>query len=279
MKKIDILKFIMSFLVIIIHVFCSPDVRYETSSYIGFYTVNTICRLAVPFFFLCSGYFCNIHSLKTVKRLTLLYVIWSIIYYPINEFSLVQFLFKGSVFHLWYIAYSIWGLLLIYFLSKKVSINNIMAGSFFFYVVLYLSGINNQFFFAVFMLALGQCMRDAKVVDKKTNIWLLIISLISLVIEINTIDTNVAVYLSLVPAVVALFNLAKDENAGKGLSLLRKSSTLIYFSHVYIMRIVVAFTVQPWLALIITSVITFAISVFIIKLSEINTFKFLKNLY
>lgn len=277
MKKIDILKFIMSFLVIIIHVFCS--IGYNSSSPVGFYIVNTICRLAVPFFFLCSGYFCNIHSLKTVKRLTVLYVLWSMIYFTIMKFDLAAFLFQGTVFHLWYMVYSIWGLLLIYFLSKKISINNIMAASFFFYVVLYLSGIDNQFFFAVFLLSLGQCMREVEVVDKKNNIILLIISLICLVIEINTIETGVAVFISLVPGVVALFNLAKDDSAGKGMPLLRKSSILIYFNHIYVMRTVFIFTANPWLALLLTSAVSFAFAVLIIKLSEIKYCKFLKKLY
>ena len=278
MKKIDIMKFVMSFLVITIHVFVATG---YTSCPAGFYIVNTICRLAVPFFFLCSGYFCNVKSLKTIKRLTILYIMWSLIYSVIVKFDIVSFLFKGYVYHLWYMVYSIYGLLLIHFLTKKIDIRYIVGIFFALYLPLYISnrlcGLT-QFFFAVCLLSLGQYMKYKIALNKKTSIIILLLSIIGLVIEVNLIDTDVATYIFLIPGVFALFDLLQDSKNDGAISL-RKYSTLIYFNHVFVMSAILLISNNPWVSLLLTSVVSLIISILIVKLSNIKCCKFLKILY
>ena len=272
MKKVDILKFVMSFLVIFIHVSW-----YYEDSICGYYLTNTICRFAVPFFLICTGYFCNGDFLKTIKRLLILYTVWVVIYFSTTEAGIRALLFDGLSFHMWYITYSIWGLILLYFLLKVLDIKKVMGISFILYFLPYCMGINTQFLFTVFVLSLGIYMRDHEI--KMNNIWMLIISLIFLILEIHVIKTNFIICASLIPGVVAIFNLAKNGLQNNGLRTFRNLSTVIYFCHVYVLRMVVVFVSNIGVTFLITAVVSFIISVIVVKGSECKYCKVLKLLY
>lgn len=269
----------MAFLVVMIHVFVAT--KYTSTSNIGWFFVNTICRIAVPFFFICTGYFSDFKSTKTIKRLIILYIIWSIIYFPIEKFNILLFLFDKSVFHLWYIVDSIRGLLIIYFLSKKLDTRTIMVSSFILYLACYLLGINTTIFFSLFMLCLGNYLHNGKIL-RKHRILLVIISFILLVLEakyINFASNDVVMRIFTIPIAAILFSLLKTDNPGKGIPILRKMSSLIYFSHVLIIYWIVPITYTPWLSLMSVFLIASIISLIIIKLSELKYLKFLKYLY
>ncbi|MCF0105903.1 MAG: acyltransferase family protein [Holdemanella sp.] len=120
--SIDIAKYVAVLLVICVHTF--PLV--EISSLLNTYWIQTICRLAIPFFFASAGFFffrkwdedpeVNKRNLiRFEKRVLKLYLIWTVIYLPytiwdyakagFSVLSIVSylrdFLLNGSYYHLW----------------------------------------------------------------------------------------------------------------------------------------------------------------------------------
>lgn len=159
---IDLAKFICSVLVVAIHFapFGTYD-SYELNQYIDFWVQNFLCRIAVPIFFVSSGFFlfkkmslhCIHYSLirSYLFRILRLYLIWSAIYFPLSMYLIINterdivkafvtygrnFIFIGSFMQLWYlnallVAVSIVSLLLYCKISPKV----ILFISFVFYFV------------------------------------------------------------------------------------------------------------------------------------------------
>lgn len=141
---IDLFKFIASLLVIGIHT--EPFVEINDGVY--FFVVNILCRLAVPFFAVCSGYFISNSIFRSegkyvpIKRqetkLIKIYCIWTLLYFLFDIpfaissgwFSIknyigfaISIVTKGSHYHLWYLISLIYALLLFYlcvrFLKRK----------------------------------------------------------------------------------------------------------------------------------------------------------------
>ena len=88
-NSIDIVKFIAALLVIMIHIPLVDDSHNIIFYYFKLFTSHSISRIAVPFFFICSGFFLykktvNVFSLKPskkyLKRILFLYLFWSLIY-------------------------------------------------------------------------------------------------------------------------------------------------------------------------------------------------------
>ena len=122
---IDIAKYVSALLVVCIHTF--PF--YEVSVRLNAYWIQTVCRLAVPFFFVSSGFFffrkwdknhpeANQEALSRYeKRLGKIYLIWTIIYLPYTIWDytragfrfyhifayLRDLLLNGSYYHLWFL--------------------------------------------------------------------------------------------------------------------------------------------------------------------------------
>lgn len=99
---IDLIKFLCSILVFIIHI---PPFQGEVSGlvqYLNYGLQHYICRLAVPFFFVCSGFFLYrkmsiyILDIETIKKycfkILRLFGIWRVL------------LFFGGTSHLWYLC-------------------------------------------------------------------------------------------------------------------------------------------------------------------------------
>lgn len=161
-NAIDLTKFILAFFVIAIHI--SPLGNTEGSTFIGwvdFFLRDCIARVAVPFFFIASGYFLfrktQISNLDTsicksyVLKIFKLYCVWSLIYFPLRlggfffeekgflygVFDYIKdFIFSTSFSHLWYLNALIFSVLIISFLLyKKVSPKNIICASAIFYII------------------------------------------------------------------------------------------------------------------------------------------------
>ena len=81
-NSIDIAKFVMAILVMSIHI--STGLSPSTNDFLS----NCLARIAVPFFFIASGFFFfrkteNLefkNLIKTLKRIFLLFLGWTIIY-------------------------------------------------------------------------------------------------------------------------------------------------------------------------------------------------------
>lgn len=122
---IDIAKYVSALLVVCIHTF--PF--YEVSVELNTYWIQTVCRLAVPFFFVSSAFFffrkwdrqddqANHEALAHYeKRLLKIYGIWTLIYLPytiwdyahanFHIYHIVSYirdvLLNGSYYHLWFL--------------------------------------------------------------------------------------------------------------------------------------------------------------------------------
>lgn len=157
---IDLTKFICSVLVVMVHY--KPFGEAESGSmlwYLNFFIKQYCCRLAVPFFFITSGFFLykkinlkdfHIAPAKNYAlRILKLYVLWTIIYFPITFLNFFKeekgmfhavavyirdIIFVGSHYHLWYLNATVFAVMLIsILLSKKISPKKIifLAGCFY----------------------------------------------------------------------------------------------------------------------------------------------------
>lgn len=162
----DLMKFICSLLVVAIHLSPLQDVNV----FADYLLVECIARVAVPFYFVSSGYLLfrkinllNFDKLKIsayLNRIVKLYIIWMLIYSPIFVWSLIQsgedivhstlvlfrIVFVLGYHHLWYLHASFVAVVLIgFFLQKKVSLKKILfIGS-----VLYMVGLLAQSWFGL----------------------------------------------------------------------------------------------------------------------------------
>ncbi|MCC8015593.1 MAG: acyltransferase [Eubacterium sp.] len=103
--------------------------------------VNTISTIGVPTFFIVSGFLLyrngtpkHKHVISQIKRILLLYLVWSIIYLPLNIRGILisenkingvreyfqNVVFSGSYYHLWYLPALAVGIGLVYWLRKAV---------------------------------------------------------------------------------------------------------------------------------------------------------------
>lgn len=170
--SIDIAKFLSAFAVIGIHtqVFsCFGDLA-------NYYSFGVFFRLAVAFFFVCSGYFffrklefangkilnCVDNKKKLasyVKRIFVLYVIWSLVYFLLQFIQWLQnpdisffhlmisfassFIIDGSYYHLWYILCLIYAFPIIYFLLSKFNFKTVTILAVLLYIIHLLMNLNN----------------------------------------------------------------------------------------------------------------------------------------
>lgn len=151
---IDIGKFICACLVVAIH----AEPFYDIWPVAGLFLTKILARIAVPFFFIVSGYFMmdKIRKQKRSKAATIIgilrfyiifsafYFLWDLINGGYTEVSpaempvivIKRFLFYGIYYHLWYFPCAILSLLILYFCGK----HNCVKPVFMITVVVYLFG-------------------------------------------------------------------------------------------------------------------------------------------
>lgn len=124
-RTIDLSKYIASVLIIAIH----SKLFAEINSTLNFVTVDIVCRLAVPFFAMCTGYFMagrfenknegsKVFVWRHWKKIFVIYIIWTFIYLirlvpewiEIKWFSVNAFVDYGIAtiisrpyYHMWYL--------------------------------------------------------------------------------------------------------------------------------------------------------------------------------
>ncbi len=154
--SLDLAKFLCAIMIIVLHT--SPFYSYSKVLSFGFRSIITV--VAVPFFFTVSGFlfFVKINSLqsneqnqyffKYIKRLIIMYLIWSAIYFPfviiewmsdgISAVDVLQyikeFFIKGSYSTIWFLPALMASISIAYFLSKRMQIEKIVLISIPFYV-------------------------------------------------------------------------------------------------------------------------------------------------
>lgn len=147
-KSIDLAKFVCAILIVILHT--APFANYSRVLTIGFR--NIITPIAVPFFFVASGFIAfkkiDIKSgkeqtqyiMKHLRRILMMYLIWSAIYFVfvvikwtrVDDFSIwnileyvKDFFFEGSYSTIWFLPALLVATLLVWLLHKKLSYKNI----------------------------------------------------------------------------------------------------------------------------------------------------------
>ncbi|MEY8759404.1 acyltransferase family protein [Chryseobacterium tongliaoense] len=122
--SIDVLKIILAFFVVFLHMHLLRD-TYPELSYV---LVNGLFRIGVPVFLIITGYyFYHIDTADKLKkwlvRLFLLYALWSLIYIPIwkEDDSWVMNIIFGY-HHLWYLIGTFFAGIMLFFLRKKSTV-------------------------------------------------------------------------------------------------------------------------------------------------------------
>ncbi len=148
---IDKFRMVAAIMIIAIHTSPLLFVSHEAD----FVLTRILARVAVPFFFMCTGYFLLpgcIESreygrgivLKFLAKTGILYGAAILVYLPVNIYSgyfkgkpnlLKDLVFDGSFYHLWYIPASIIGFMIVYSLLSKLNIKMVAAISFILYFI------------------------------------------------------------------------------------------------------------------------------------------------
>ncbi len=147
---IDYFRLIAAVLVVTIHT--SPLLTYSETA--DFILTRIIARIAVPFFFMTSGFFLitrysrNSDRLKAfIKKTALIYGAAMLIYLPINIYNgyfsqgnlvpniIKDILIDGTMYHLWYLPASIIGGWIAWHLVKKLDYKKALVASFALYAI------------------------------------------------------------------------------------------------------------------------------------------------
>ena len=151
----DAFKWLAAFLVVAIHT--SP--LESIWPYGDFLLTRIIARLAVPFFFMLTGYF-TVQVKKTEKKLLLLYLGVTCLYLPVQIYKymggetfttgriLKDIFFDGTFYHLWYLPACMLGLVLMT-LFLKCGKENAVAIS----ILLYVIGLLGDSYFGMVRLS------------------------------------------------------------------------------------------------------------------------------
>ncbi|MBQ8831281.1 MAG: serine racemase VanT catalytic subunit [Oscillospiraceae bacterium] len=155
--RIDIFRIAAAVMVVAIHTYPFADV----SRTLDFVFTHVICRVAVPFFFMTSGFFLISHYAENGKKLTefvkktlIIYAVSIAVYIPINIYSgyfggdtnfLQDIIFNGTMYHLWYLPASVMGACIAWFLVRRLDYGWAIAIS----AVLYALGLLGDSYYGV----------------------------------------------------------------------------------------------------------------------------------
>lgn len=130
-KGIEIFRVLAAFLVVAIHT--SPLTIYSVTA--DFILTRVIARVAVPFFFMVTGYFVlskgtGVRSF--IKKTAIIYAASAALYLPVNvyagllqEWTLLDLVreafFEGTFYHLWYLPAAILGAWLTSLIMRRCS--------------------------------------------------------------------------------------------------------------------------------------------------------------
>lgn len=157
---IDYFRLIAALLIVAIHT--SPLASFSQTG--DFILTRILARVAVPFFFMTSGFFlisrytCNTEKLGAfVKKTVMIYGAAILLYIPINVYNgyfkmdnllpnmIKDIVFDGTLYHLWYLPASITGAVIAWYLVKKLKYQKALMVAF----VLYLIGLFGDSYYGI----------------------------------------------------------------------------------------------------------------------------------
>lgn len=174
---IDYFRLAAAFLVVAIHTSPLSGLN-ETADFV---LTRVLARVAVPFFFMVSGFFLfpetetgSFRSGKPAaffKKTAGLYVIAILLYFPLNVYAgtlgewrhlpelLKDIVFDGTFYHLWYLPAAISGACITWILLKRLK----PEGAFIIGLILYLAGLFGDSYYGIseripFLRAVYQCL-------------------------------------------------------------------------------------------------------------------------
>ena len=149
--NIDIWRFIVSFLIVAIHI--SPFAKISPE--FDFFFTRILGRIAVPLFLMITGYYILDRALKDkqvlvdyTKKILKIYLLCILLYLPTNIYMgsfknidiitiLKDFFINGTLYHLWYFPALILGIWITYYFIKKLGNRK----TFITVIVLYIIGL------------------------------------------------------------------------------------------------------------------------------------------
>lgn len=314
-SSIDIVKIVMALFVIAIHT--HPFEEVTNPVFLSVY--NGVVGLAVPFFFVSTGYFSyseidlTTRVEKTFKKVSRLYLVWVVIYLPLTIYGLVSnddgilidalrlfqgLLFSGENFNswpLWYLLASIYSLFVIRrLLGNQWSVKCIFLialalyalHNLLIYIPIYAT-INSllcvdRFCMGLLYISIGLMIRfyDHTIIRR----WVLV----ALGLSAFSIDLWMTGYTScfLKPLYVAcLFIIIKNMNLNCGIGpTLRTTSTIFYFTHMIVFSIhgfIIYGNPSTYgtIPFLVTVIFCVLLSVIIIKLQQTKLSKGIKFLF
>lgn len=273
---IDYFRILAAIMIVAIHT--SPLLSFSETS--DFILTRVISRTAVPFFFLTSGFFLFTDGLRDwtklkilVRKTAVLYGIAIVLYLPINFYNgyfymdqlwpnmLKDFVFDGTLYHLWYLPASMLGAIIAWLLIKKLGYQK----AFILTLLLYALGLlgdsyygftkqipflkdtynlifhiteytRNGIFFAPIFFVMGGCLSYyKKAFSFKVNVIGLTISMLGmtaegLLLHYYDLQKHDSMYLMLLPSMVFLFQTLLYWK-GQRVPALRTVAMLIYIIH------------------------------------------------
>lgn len=194
--RIDYFRIVLSLLVITPH----AQPLFSEDSLAGWLISNGISRIAVPCFFIISGYFLHLkiddnHAIKKyLSHILLVYTVWSVVYFPtyyqtIELRSLITFALMGY-YHLWFLPALIIGILLLIIFKKFIKNDHylLVIG-----IILYLTGYimensgfpYRSFYNGIFMgypfIVLGYYLQNNNIAEKIKKRYLYLLLLLTFV--------------------------------------------------------------------------------------------------
>lgn len=280
---IDVLKLGLAFLIVALHIFPVSGMK-GFQGLISYEIANGITRIAVPTFFIISGYFLRnkledkTYLLKYAKRILILYFVWQLIYLPdlIRFYRLGRFTASDALlklifgyWHLWYLLATVGAVMLLYYF-RNISVRNkfVLLCSLFLlgyaYQLFYKTGVLNDFpaskllydgmgttrnfiFMAYPFLLLGTLYEYWKTTVSKIRLLLLPFVVFLLLESYGYFTLKIGAldfYIMILPVSMLLFSVAAES---KSLSELQINPTLslgVYLCHPYAIRLVYEYIPQ-----------------------------------
>ncbi|MCQ2483950.1 MAG: acyltransferase [Clostridia bacterium] len=344
---IDIMKYVMSVLVIIIH----KPVFDNNLVFENYFLQNIIAAVAVPFFFIVSSYFFfskidnkykksnKNYLFNYEKRLFIIYFLWTIIYAPCifvkynsGQYNLLSFkiligqvlltiknfFLSRSFVHFWYLTTLMLSVAIIYFLYLKLNYKQIMIICFALFacsrLMLYLNVkgnvigqayssflpdvLRNSLEKGLINIAFGLFLSKSDIKIKRSSgfcigiivyMFMVVLGILNYNKDSEVLNAAFYVLVALSALSIVILCLKTDIKKKKIYVYLRKSSALIYFSHLLMMSNVYDFIAEKsgitmisesnLFMFISTFVFANIVAALIIHLSKNEKFRFLKYLY
>ena len=157
--NIDIWRFIVSFLIVAIHI--SPFAKISPE--FDFFFTRILGRIAVPLFLMITGYYILDRALKDkqvlvdyTKKILKIYLLCILLYLPINIYMgsfknidiitiLKDVFINGTLYHLWYFPALIVGVWITYYLVKKLGRKKALIVT----ILLYIIGVFGDSYYGI----------------------------------------------------------------------------------------------------------------------------------